>query len=233
MNVGNISTNNNLKFYKYYTKADNNTNFPQNAPTGENCVTLDLSKEGRERLKNELVNNMPFSLENLQKQKHYLNNIAMDSSGKFEAGINKLWNNDICTEQDWVNSCINTYNALYNEIVSGYADGTREKYVFDENSEDGFRKLTMAEELQRLDDEYNSQCDFLEGFFNKYREDHEAVLRWASLVDKVKKDQNHSMYQSVVRGYEEFKSKQIPGGVRNALVNGVAFLRNPSINVVI
>ena len=43
------------------------------------------------------------------------------------------------------------YGNLYDEIVQGYKDGTVERYVGDENSETGFRKMTLDEELARLD----------------------------------------------------------------------------------
>lgn len=233
MNVGNIGRNTDFGFsIKNNTKVHNNVGFQNDAQTGEIGVTLDISKEGRELLKNETIKNMSCSLEDVLRQRKTLGNVVMDG-GRFQSKLNDLENNGICTEQDWVDCCTNTYKELYDEIVSGYANGTREKYISDENSKDGVRKLTMAEELQMLDDEYNSQCDFLEGFFERYKKEQEAVLKWASLIDKIRKDSSKSTYRAMVSSYEEFKSKEIKGGVRNALMNGVAFLRNPSINVVV
>ena len=46
---------------------------------------------------------------------------------------------------------VRAYGNLYDEIVQGYKDGTAQRYVEDENSETGFRKMTLDEELAGLD----------------------------------------------------------------------------------
>jgi len=206
--------------------------FQKNAQAEDIGVTVDISKEGRELLKNETIKNMSCSYEDVLQQRKYLGNVVLDG-GRFQSKLNDLENSGVCTEQDWVDCCVDTYKTLYDEIVSGYANGTREKYVSDENSKDGLRKLTMSEELQMLNNEYDSQCDYLEFFFERYKWEHKSVLKLASLMDKITKDHSRSRYQAMVNSYENFKSKEIPGGVRNAMMNAVAFLRNPSINVVV
>lgn len=233
MNIGTI---NNNPYFTFSIRNNKNVSnpvaFQNNTQTGDIAVTLDISKEGRELLKNETIKNMSYSYEDVLQQRKYLGNVVMDG-GRFQSKLNDLENSGICTEQDWVDCCVNTYKTLYDEIVSGYANGTREKYVSDENSKDGLRKLTMAEELQMLDDEYDSQCNFLEGFFERCKEERKHVLEFAKLQDKIRKDRSQSMYRAMVGSYEDYKSKQIPGGVRNAMMNAVAAFRNPSINIVV
>lgn len=233
MNIGNIRSNPYPKLsIANKNIAHNVIQYQNNTWAEEIGVTLDISKEGRELLKNEVIKDMSCSFEDVLRQRKYLGNVVMDG-GRFQSKLNDLDNSGICTEQDWVDCCVDTYKKLYDEIVSGYANGTREKYVSDENSEDGLRKLTMFDELQMLDEEYNNTCNFLEGFFKQYKTEHEAVLKWAGMVDKVRKDSSKSMYRAMVSSYEEFKSKQIKGGVRNAMMNSIAYLRYPSINVVV
>lgn len=233
MNIGTIRSNPYSEFSKAHNKTVlNPIQYQNKTGTGEIGVTLDISKEGRELLKNKVIKDMSCSFEDVLRQRKYLGNVVMDG-GRFQSNLNDLDNSGICTEQDWVNCCVDTYKKLYDEIVSGYANGTREKYVSDENSEDGLRKLTMSEELQMLDEEYNNTCNFLEGFFKQYKKEHEAVLKWASMVDKVRKDSSKSMYQAMVNSYEEFRSKQVQGGVRNAMMNSIAYLGCSSINVVV
>lgn len=53
-----------------------------------------------------------------------------------------------------VEDYVKAYENLYDEIVQGYKDGTRERYVADKNSETGFRKMTMQEKLNRLDEAF-------------------------------------------------------------------------------
>lgn len=58
-------------------------------------------------------------------------------------------------EQDYAKA----YKALHDEIVQGYQNGTREVYTDSENAETGFRKMTMEEELDRLDKAFQKTTD--------------------------------------------------------------------------
>lgn len=51
------------------------------------------------------------------------------------------------------------YGNIYDEIVQGYKDGTAERYVEDESSETGFRRMTMEEELADLDRAFQKAAD--------------------------------------------------------------------------
>lgn len=54
---------------------------------------------------------------------------------------------------------VKAYGNLYDEIVQGYKNGTMERYVEVENSETGFRKMTMEEELADLDKAFQKAAD--------------------------------------------------------------------------
>ena len=54
------------------------------------------------------------------------------------------------------------YANLYDEIVQGYANGTRKVNVEDKDSELGYRTLTMEEELGALDKAYEANVKFFE-----------------------------------------------------------------------
>ncbi len=54
---------------------------------------------------------------------------------------------------------VRAYGNLYDEIVQGYQNGTRERYVEDETSETGYRKMTMEEELDGLDKAFQRAAD--------------------------------------------------------------------------
>ena len=76
---------------------------------------------------------------------------------------------------DQMEDSVRAYANLYDEIVQGYRDGTRERYVEDENSETGFRKMTMEEELSGLDRAFQKMADradakeMIEGEFKRLR----------------------------------------------------------------
>lgn len=56
--------------------------------------------------------------------------------------------------QDKAENIVEAYTNLYDEIVQGYESGTRKINVADPDSEQGYRTLTMEEELNALDEAY-------------------------------------------------------------------------------
>ena len=76
---------------------------------------------------------------------------------------------------DQMEDSVRAYGYLYDEIVQGYQNGTRERYVEDENSETGLRKMTMEEELSGLDRAFQKMADradtreMIEGEFKRLR----------------------------------------------------------------
>ncbi len=64
--------------------------------------------------------------------------------------------------EEKASNLLKSYASIYDEIVQGYESGTRESYVEDETSEDGYRKLTMNEELDALNESYKNYTDYLE-----------------------------------------------------------------------
>ena len=88
------------------------------------------------------------------------------------------------TKEEWTlekkaNNLLKTYARMYDEIVKGYADGTREVWISDpSNGEAGhYRRLTQEEELQALDKAYENHTQELvnavnmkEQFYGKLEE---------------------------------------------------------------
>lgn len=59
---------------------------------------------------------------------------------------------------------LNAFKEMTDEIVSGYENGTRVRFIEDSTSKDGYRKLTMEDELSILQNEYD---EFVENRFGK------------------------------------------------------------------
>ena len=109
-------------------------------------------------------------------------------------------------EEDFLNinshigNLMEAYTYMYNKIVDGYSDGTREVWIKDNNTGDDFngiefisngrmesyRKLTMEEELATLDQA-----------FEKYAQDIEDHVNYAIMIDRVS--------PSVLKTMEELK----------------------------
>ena len=81
------------------------------------------------------------------------------------------------TSEDRAQSMLEAYANLYDEIVRGYEDGTREIYVDDAESPNGYRLLTKEEELERLDDAYKELSEGYEMQLERDREANEIILK--------------------------------------------------------
>ena len=85
---------------------------------------------------------------------------------------------------------VRAYGNLYDEIVQGYQNGTRERYVEDDASETGYRKMTMEEELNELDKAFQRAAhgaDVKEMITSEFqRLSSKAGSRQTSFVDTIK-----------------------------------------------
>lgn len=54
------------------------------------------------------------------------------------------------------------YAEKYDEIMQGYKNGDRERFVYDSASESGYRKVTMEEELGYLNEAFKNAAEFME-----------------------------------------------------------------------
>ena len=78
------------------------------------------------------------------------------------------------TPADKENALLNGFRTVADEIAAGYADGTRIRYALDNTSEDGYRKLSKAEELDILQQEFE---EFTESRFGRKRQEAAEMVK--------------------------------------------------------
>lgn len=133
--------------------------------TDNQPVKVTISEEGLKSYREKITNGQSF--EEVQEQRKLLleTKLSPDMNYKFtlSAKVNSLNGTDkeasgakYLSNEEKLDNIMEAYTSLYEEIVQGYEDGTRVINVADENSEKGYRTLTMQEELADLDNAYES-----------------------------------------------------------------------------
>lgn len=86
--------------------------------------------------------------------------------------------------EDKTKDLLGAYASIYDDIVKGYEAGTREVYVEDSESETGYRKLTMEEEISELDKAFAERTD---RFKHDYEVGKKATADIAASLDRLAK----------------------------------------------
>ena len=224
-NYNNIFSELNQKCNGHLQKPGNNKNSNimgklQEITLFANKVSKDkvyISQEGLEQIKNlhkeeNAQNYIPMPQEEQEVydyiQSHLNVNTLMtcDSTEIISKDLWKMYKDLQSKEEDFldinnhVGNLMEAYSYIYNKIVNGYSDGTREVWIKDNSTGDDFngiefisngrmeryRKLTMEEELATLDQA-----------FEKYAQDIEDSVNYAIMIDRVS--------PSVLKTMEELK----------------------------
>jgi len=138
-------------------------------PKADRAVNVTISKEGIESWRKQVQGNggKAKTYEGVVKQKESIRQASKSIGVNYgyrlteEAGKLKGQRESGATYSlsDRAADYIRAYGNLYDEIVQGYKDGAMERYVEDEASETGFRRMTMEEELDDLDKAFQSLAD--------------------------------------------------------------------------
>ncbi len=145
---------------------DTNTLQPEN----DNTIKLSISQEGIESCRKKFQESgIQTNDGKVIEKKHafikqatnsiFANHYENELAKKANALKEQRENNNTYSISNKVEDYVKAYGNLYDEIVQGYKNGTRERYIEDENSETGFRKMTMEEELNSLDKAFQKTAD--------------------------------------------------------------------------
>lgn len=120
--------------------------------------------------------------------------------------------------EDKGNTVLNSFKRIADEIISGYEDGSRVRFVEDSHSADGYRRLTMNEELAILKEDFD---DFVESRFGK--EHQEQSAKAASAINDIQKIKDKYGLGNVV----VYEPERIPEKfVENLIIAGNRYLES-------
>ena len=164
MNVNGSTQQKGTEWYQNMKMQKPDRNAPEaQQPQADRAVNVTISREGLESLQN---GGRDRTHEGVVKQKESI----MQASKSIGAGYGYRLSEEIgklkgqrdsggaYSLSDRAADYVRAYGNLYDEIVQGYKDGTAERYV-EENSETGFRKMTLDEELAGLDKAFQKMAD--------------------------------------------------------------------------
>lgn len=82
------------------------------------------------------------------------------------------------------------YASAYADIVKGYEDGTRKAYTIDKDSKEGYRLMTMEEELSELDKAFENSKDGIANMVKNSSDIASALEKYADQLAKYKRGVN-------------------------------------------
>lgn len=138
-------------------------------------IKVDISEEGLRALHGSGLKGQ-VNLEEQEKERKFLaeHQLVDSFSNGFRRSLDSLYQkyeketeNNITVEEKG-QAVIDAFTTMADEIVAGYADGNRLRFVEDVTSEDGYRKLSIEDELGLLKDEFD---DFVNFRFGKERQE--------------------------------------------------------------
>lgn len=199
-------------------------------------ITVSISREGMQKYRASVQKtSKPLDIAALQEKKEYLSKSVVDPAhGMTEDFHQRLlkFNSEKGKKEhsaeSMMTNCATVYASMYDEIKSGYEQGTREFWVIDDKSENGFRKVTEEEELAALDEAYDFYSYVTEGYVNygmKSRDAIESALSgtWQQKVreEKQAEDQKAENAESIQAIYQKLQKireniqEQYAGGKRS------------------
>lgn len=173
------------------------------------AVTVNISPEGLRALHGTKLPGS-YDVNALNEERRYESeHIPVESyytriSREYGEGVEKLRTENPdrkVTITDKENALLNTFKSIADEISAGYADGTRVRFVLDQESEDGYRKISKDEELVILQQEFGEFVDAR--FGKKHQQETELVMKQMESLQKIKQQMGRT-------DIKEYQPEKIP-----------------------
>lgn len=166
--------------------------------------SYDAVLQRREQLKNEKISLVDYGYE-ISKRAAQLNNGADDAR------------NSVLSTAGKADGYVKAYAELYDEIVQGYEDGTREIYVA---GEDGPRKLTKEEELDALDEAYKKTVDSFVTLEQTNQHAREIIGEEAEKISKISR--RATLATDYLKEQKARGTDKVPENLNEKMLNAVA-----------
>lgn len=216
---GNISKNYTSPKINLFEEAKKQNNAPvlfknnNNSKNNSSAITVSISKESLEALHgsnlsgsvdlNKQLNDRKYIFEH-QPTETYENHFA-----KALSNLNSSSSKTTPTLQEKADFLLNEYKNLYNEISKGYKDKTRVRFIADESSNDGYKKLTKEEELSILQNEFEI---FINNRFGKQHQ--ENNIKFAKIINDIQSTKSRLTNTP----YSQYEPETIPNNFAEKII---------------
>lgn len=163
----------------------------------EQPVKVSISEEGYQNYRNSIVEMQSYDEVVKQKKLLTTDNLSADLNYNFDFKIwETLSDEDIKMSREGylsftdkvkgrIENIAETYASLYDEIVQGYENGTRRINVIDNESENGYRTLTMEEEISTLDKAYEKAVKTVESVVQQQPKFQKAYEEYREKLERI------------------------------------------------
>lgn len=189
----------------------------------EQSIKVNISREGLEQYRKSIQENSSESFDSMVARKAELisGKIQPETHFGFELGnrIAAIKSEDTAyrsTEQK-ASDLLKAYSSIYDEIVQGYESGTREKYVEDANADGGYRKLTVSEELEKLNSAYKNYADGIEIQAKQAKEIAPIFEEYKKQLDKIGAGRT-KLASKAEEVYTNAKKEQLPENISEKIL---------------
>lgn len=119
--------------------------------------------------------------------------------------------------EDKANDLLGAYASIYDEIVRGHEEGTREAYVADDSSETGYKKLSMQDEIDELNKAFVKKAEQFEA---RYKNNKEAIEILEAHTEKVMKlsGERTSIAKGAKKELGRAKKEIVPDNIAEKLI---------------
>lgn len=186
-------------------------------------IKVTISEEGKKAYKNNLQDKEKTNYESMVANRREL--LEKKNTPEVHYGfmlgnkLAELTKNDkeYCSIEDRGATLLEAYASIYDEIVQGYADGTREIYVEDEESESGYRNMTIQEEINGLDVAYQKYAYRFETMVNQSVDASKAFDEYWKKLSQIGVHRAE-MATKAKEYYDKMREEEIPENISGNMI---------------
>lgn len=236
MKINNLE--NNIEKSNYIKRSNSNSPEQKTVSVQEknSSIKITISKEGLKNYQNNINEKKQSTYEVMTQKAKERPKELITPQGSYHAIFNQtlfqLGSSVHAFEGNRDYILLEAYAKHYDQIVQGYADGTREIYMINDDPKTGHHKMTLEEELHALDKsyqrevlEYEKNLKMLPQLMNQINEDIKRLSSTGKHRSKLK------MLIAARNTYNEILEKGIPENILDRMMSAKnAFIQKYSQN---